>query len=62
MMQEKIIALLKREMDTIEHNINGGSCPDFVTYREQVSMLKAFRAASDIVKKALAEDGDEDDQ
>lgn len=62
-MQERITAMIKREVAAIEHNISTGACPDYIAYREQVSMLTAFRVATEIVKKAFAEDeDDEDDQ
>jgi hypothetical protein len=59
MMLERIIAVLERELATVEHNIISGACPDFTTYREQVAMLTAFTVAIELVKKAFAEDDDE---
>jgi hypothetical protein len=59
MMLERILAMIDREMATVEHNILNGSCPDYTTYREQIAMLGTFMIVKEIVRKAFSED-DED--
>jgi hypothetical protein len=59
MMSERIIALLDREIASAEHNLLSGACPDYVSYRELVSVLMTYRDAVDIVKRAFSEDDEE---
>ena len=59
MMLDRIIALLEREIASVEHSLLNGGCPDYTSYRELVAMAKTFRVAIEVAKKAFAEDEDE---
>jgi hypothetical protein len=59
-MLDRIIALLQREIDSIEHSLLSGACPDFTVYREQVGQLSAYRDAIQIAKRAFSEDEDDE--
>ena len=59
-MLDHLIALLEREMASIEHSVLNGTCSDYTTYREQIAMLATFRIAIDLAKKAFKEDEDEE--
>lgn len=59
-MRDRIIALLDRELAIAEHNLVNGACPDYTSYREMVSVIMTLRSAIDIVKKAFAEDDDDE--
>ncbi len=61
MLTDHIVTMLQREIESIEHAILTGACPDFTSYREHVGMLTAYRVAIDIAKRAdasLDEDAD----
>lgn len=59
-MLDQLIALIEREMASIEHSILSGSCPDYTVYREQVGQLVAYRTCLDLARKAFREDEDEE--
>lgn len=59
-MLDRIVALLQREIDSIEHSLLSGACPDFTVYREQVGQLSAYRTAIQLAKKAFSEDEDDE--
>ena len=41
-MLDRIVALLEREIASVEHNLLTGACPDFTSYREQVATLATY--------------------
>ena len=55
-MLDHLIAMIEREIESIEHSIVIGGCPDYTVYREQVAQLKAFRTAIDMARRAFRED------
>jgi hypothetical protein len=58
-MLDHLIAMIEREIATIEHAIVFGGCPDYTVYREQVAALNAYRFAIDMARRASREDEDE---
>jgi hypothetical protein len=59
-MLDRIIAMLQREIDSIEHSLLAGACPDYTVYREQVGALGAYRDAIQLAKKAFSEEDDDE--
>jgi hypothetical protein len=58
-MLETLLALLDREIASVEHSLLKGACPDYVTYREQVTALAAYQVAKDLAKRAFNEEDEE---
>lgn len=59
-MLDRIIALLEREIASIEHSLLTGTCPDYTVYREQVAAVGAYHTAIQLIKKAASEDEDDE--
>lgn len=59
-MLDHLLALIDREIASIEHSLLKGACPDFVTYREQVAALGAYTVAKELAKKAFNEEDEEE--
>jgi hypothetical protein len=58
-MLDRILALLDREIASVEHSLMKGACPDYVTYREQVTALAAYEVAKDLARRAFNEEDEE---
>lgn len=59
-MLDRILALLDREIASIEHNVLHGGCPDYTVYRELCAALTTLNLAKDIAKRAFSEEDDEE--
>lgn len=59
-MLEHLIAIIQREIDSVEHSILNGGCPDYTVYREQVGTLNGYRHAIELARQAYREDDDAD--
>jgi hypothetical protein len=56
MMLDHFITLIEREIESVQHAVLSGSCPDYTSYREQIGQIMAFQMAITLAKKAFAED------
>jgi hypothetical protein len=59
---DRLIKLLQREIENIDHNILIGACPDYATYTAQLARRGAFMEAIAIIKKAFVSDEDEEEE
>ena len=56
----RLLKQIDREIESAEHSILNGACPDYATYRAQAAALTAYRLCREFVKKAFVEADDDD--
>lgn len=56
----RLLKQIDREIESAEHSILNGACPDYATYRAQTAALAAYRNCREFVKKAFVEADDDD--
>jgi hypothetical protein len=59
-MIDHLISLLEREIAAIDQPLLDGLCPDYMIYREQVAMRKAYLFAVEIARRSVLDEDDDD--